>query len=232
MFDPELEAAVAKVQKSGDSSSKAEQYAALKKFSNRQRLPNESEAQAFTRMVTTDPYGKALYKTYTMTKGASFDGSLASGGNAGAAGIAKPQTGRSGDDADDDSGFGQLKAIADALRVNNPQLSPAQATNLAMKTPEGARAYAVDRQQRLGKAMRYQTGGVTGDIQPTRTKAEAGDDERGEHSRMIRALAADLMAKNSKLSPLQAKAAALRVTPDEARAARQASLAKLSAILG
>jgi hypothetical protein len=41
MYDPELEQAVEKLQKSGAPLSKADQYAQLKKFSNRARLPTE-----------------------------------------------------------------------------------------------------------------------------------------------------------------------------------------------
>jgi hypothetical protein len=86
----------------------------------------------------------------------SFSPQVASGHNAGSAGDAKPQTGGQGDDDDDDSNSGleKLRTIGAGLRAKDPKLSPQQATALAMRTPEGAKAAMQDRQARLGKITR------------------------------------------------------------------------------
>jgi hypothetical protein len=68
-YDLELEQAVEKLQKSDAPLSKADQYAQLKKFSNRARLPTESPEQAFAKFITTDPHGKQLYRTFTQNQG-------------------------------------------------------------------------------------------------------------------------------------------------------------------
>jgi hypothetical protein len=137
MFDLELEQAVAKIQKSDTPLSKSDQYAQLKKFSLRQRLPTESPEQAFTRLITTDPYGKALYKTYTQTKGASFS--------------PQPDETRAKSDGGETEGMKTLKAIADQIRSKYPdlQLSKSAAISLAMTTDAGRAAYEADRKSRL-----------------------------------------------------------------------------------
>src|SRR5450631_2397904 len=134
-FDLELEQAVEKMQKSDAPPSKADQYAQLKKFSNRARLPTESPEQAFAKFITTDPLGKQLYRTYTQTKGISVPA----------------QTGSDADDnAGGSAGLQKLRKIAAELRAKDPKLSPQQATALAMQTPDGARAALEDRMSRTG----------------------------------------------------------------------------------
>jgi hypothetical protein len=79
---------------------------------------------------------------------------LPSGPQPGAAGFSKPQTGRSGNEAepdgDESEGMKTLRAIADKIRERHPalNLSKSAAISLAMQTPQGAAAYLQDRRAR------------------------------------------------------------------------------------
>jgi hypothetical protein len=134
MFDPELEQAVEKMQKSDAPMSKSDQYQQLKKFSNRQRLPTESPEQAFTRFITKDPDGRVLYQNFVRAKGASF----------------APAPESASDDNGDSAGLQKLRKIAAEIRSKDPMLSPQQATALALRTPAGAQAALEDRKARVG----------------------------------------------------------------------------------
>jgi hypothetical protein len=148
-FDLELEQAVAKMQKADKPMEKSEQYLALKKFANRQRQPQETEQQAFVKFITTDPYGKQLYRTYTQTKATPDFNMLPSGHNPGAGGDPKRQTGADDEDVESE-GMKTLRSIADKIREKHPELglSKSAAVTLAIQTPAGAAAYLADRKAR------------------------------------------------------------------------------------
>jgi hypothetical protein len=162
MYDKEAEQAVDEIRKDGVTPlSKAEQYSRLKRFAVRQKLsPSETDEAAFVRYITKDSSGKELYRTFTQTKGASFDASkLPSGAQPGGHPTPKPQSGRDRDGDEDagaeSPGLATLREISNQIRAKHPELSPQQATAKALQTVEGARAALQERQERLGKAARF-----------------------------------------------------------------------------
>jgi hypothetical protein len=160
-FDLELEAAAAKMQKSDAPMAKADQYLQLKKFSNRQRLPGESEQQAFAKFIVQDPHGKQLYARYVQTRGVSVPvakvdfNDLPSGHNPGHDGDPKRQTGGDADGIDGPPQDGEsehmraLRILAATLQAKHPAMSKQQSLAKAITTVEGARLYLLDRQLRL-----------------------------------------------------------------------------------
>lgn len=141
MYDPELEGAVAKMRKSDEPMSKSDQYLQLKKFSNRQRAPTESVEKAFTRFITTDPDGKALYKAYTQSRGVS---------------VPFAKTGNDAD-GDNDASNGEtthmqtLREIASKIQQKHPELglTKSSAMSLALTTEAGKQAYEADKLARM-----------------------------------------------------------------------------------
>jgi hypothetical protein len=153
-FDLELEQAVQKIQKGDKPMEKSFQYLEMKKFANRQRLPAESESQAFTKFITTDPYGKQLYAQYKQTRGASVPfAKTASGHNAGADGDSTHQTGQSGNEGDESEALKKLRLLAEMLRQEQPELSKQQALSKVLTTVEGAQLYLKDKAARLSRAV-------------------------------------------------------------------------------
>jgi hypothetical protein len=156
-YDPELEKAVA-ICKSDEPQplKKHEQYEQIRKFANRQRLPTETIEKAVTRFITQDPDGRALYKTFAMSKGASFDAaSLPSGRQPGGTGTPKRQSGQDSGDVDGPPAAGEtehmraLRILAATLQAKDPTLSKYQAMAKTIQTVEGARLALADRQARL-----------------------------------------------------------------------------------
>jgi len=143
MFDPELEQAVAKMQKGDAPMSKADQYAQLRKFSNRQRLPTETPEKAFVKFITTDPDGKQLYARYAQTKA----GASAATGRA-------PTPDQARDVLKAGGGLETLHEIATAIQTKFPELrlSKSAAIAAALETEVGKEAYVADRKARTGIA--------------------------------------------------------------------------------
>jgi hypothetical protein len=131
-YDPELEKAVAKSDELVTTMKKSDQYLQLKKFANRQRLPTESEQQAFTRFILKTPEGQALFKSFNQTRGVSVPGPQ------------EPAVAGSGES----EGLKKLREIAAQLKAQDPMLSKQQALSKAIQTPAGAAAYLEDRKSR------------------------------------------------------------------------------------
>jgi hypothetical protein len=147
-YDPELEAAVSKMQKGDQPMSKADKYQQLKKFALRQRTGTMSESQALVAFIERDPLGKQLYRDYATTK--------AVWAQPGAPGDAKRQTGMSGNqttsdsDGDDDNPMATLRSIAATIASKHPGLSKEASMAKALLTPDGAKAFLADRRSRVG----------------------------------------------------------------------------------
>jgi hypothetical protein len=141
-FDPELEQAVEKMQKSDAPMSKSAQYEQLRKFSNRARLPTETVEKSFVRFITTDPLGKQLYARYSQTRGVSVP----------SVDVAKADKEPDGDDSGETEHMRTLREIATKIQQNNPELrlTKASAMSLAITTIPAAReAYLADKKARL-----------------------------------------------------------------------------------
>jgi hypothetical protein len=147
MFDPELEQAVAKMQKSDAPMSKADQYLQLKKFSNRQRTGTQSEHQAIAAFIEHDPLGRQLYRKYAQTRGVSVPSDIVKSGMQSGSDIDGPPDGET-------EHMKTLRSIATAIQTKHPELrlTKSSAMSLALTTEAGKAAYLADRQARLRAA--------------------------------------------------------------------------------
>jgi hypothetical protein len=96
--------------RSGNYASRAQWYSAIAKAAEQQRQPDETSAQAFSRFITENADGKALFAAHKSASGEDFMPAVP------AAPVVKHS-----------SAYAQLVGIAERLRADDPGLTKAQA---------------------------------------------------------------------------------------------------------